>query len=189
MFKDLVTKCRTYRRFHEEAKIPTEDLRELVNLARLTPSTSNSQALKFRLCNTQEETDKVFDTLGWAGALPEWDGPEKGERPSAYIVILCDLALGKNKLYDDGITAQTMMLGAVEKGYGGCILGNVQRSRLADALGIDPSLYSIDLVLALGKPKEEVIIVPVKDDGNIRYYRGENQVHYVPKRALDDLIV
>lgn len=189
MFKDLVTKCRTYRRFYEDVKIPTDDLKELVSFARLTPSTSNSQALKFRLCNTPAETDKVYDTLGWAGALQEWDGPEKGERPSAYIVILCDLSLEKNKLYDDGITAQTMMLGAVEKGYGGCILGNVQRSRLTEILGINPSLYSIELVLALGKPKEEVVIVPVKDDGDIRYYRDENQVHYVPKRALDDLIV
>jgi len=121
--------------------------------------------------------------------LPDWDGPQKGERPSAYIIILCDLSLGKNKLYDDGITAQTIMLGAVEKGYGGCILGNVQRSNLAEALSIDPSLYSIDLVLALGKPKEEVVIVPMKEDGDTRYYRDENQVHYVPKRALDDIII
>lgn len=189
MLKDLVTKCRTIRRFYEDAKISTEDLKELVDLARLTPSTANSQALKFRLCNTPEEAEKVFDTLGWAGALPDWDGPEKGERPSAYIIILCDLSLGKNKLYDDGIAAQTIMLGAVEKGYGGCILGNVQRTRLAESLHIDPSLYSVDLVLALGKPKEEVVIVPVKEDGDTRYYRDENQVHYVPKRDLDDLIV
>jgi nitroreductase len=189
MFKDLITKCRSYRRFYEEIKIPTEDLKGLVSLARLTPSTSNSQALKYRLCNTPEETDKVYETLGWAGALPEWDGPEKGERPSAYIVILCDLSLGKNKLYDDGIAAQTMMLGAVEMGYGGCILGNVQRNRLAEVLGIDSALYSIDLVLALGKPKEEVVIVPIKEDGDIRYYRDENQVHYVPKRGLEDLLV
>lgn len=189
MLKDLVTRCRSFRRFHEDVKISTEELKELVDLARLTPSTANSQALKFRLCNTPEETEKVFDTLGWAGALPDWDGPEKGERPSAYIIILCDLSIGKNKLHDDGIVAQTIMLGAVEKGYGGCMLGNVQRSRLAEALQIDTEKYSIDLVLALGKPKEEVVLVPVKEDGDVRYYRDENQVHYVPKRRLEDLIV
>ncbi len=189
MLKDLVAKCRTYRRFYEEETISTETLRELVDLARLTASTANSQALKFRLCNTPEERAKVFETLGWAGALPDWDGPVEGERPAAYIIILCDLSLGKNKLHDDGITAQTMMLGAVEKGYGGCMLGNVQRSRLAEALNIDPSRYSIDLVLALGKPKEEVVIVPVKEDGDIRYYRDENMVHYVPKRELNDIIL
>ncbi|WP_077612716.1 nitroreductase family protein [Clostridium sp. Marseille-P2415] len=189
MLKDLVFKCRTYRRFYEDVAISMKDLRDLVDLARLTASTANSQALKFRLCNTPEDNAKVFDTLGWAGALPDWDGPGEGERPSAYIIILCDLSLGKNKLYDDGVAAQTMMLGAVEKGYGGCILGNVQRTRLAEALHIDPSRYSIDLVLALGKPKEEVVIVPVKEDGDIRYYRDENQVHYVPKRELDAIIV
>lgn len=189
MLKDLVFKCRTYRRFYEDVAISMKDLRDLVDLARLTASTANSQALKFRLCNTPEDNAKVFDTLGWAGALPYWDGPGEGERPSAYIIILCDLSLGKNKLYDDGVAAQTMMLGAVEKGYGGCILGNVQRTRLAEALHIDPSLYSIDLVLALGKPKEEVVIVPVKENGDTRYYRDENQVHYVPKRELDAIIV
>ncbi|WP_367568289.1 nitroreductase family protein [Lacrimispora sp.] len=188
MLKDLVTKCRTYRRFYEEESISLEDLRDLVDLARLTPSSANSQALKFRLCNTPEENAKVFHTLSWAGALSEWKGPEEGERPSAYIVILCDLSLGKNKLYDDGITAQTMMLGAVEKGYGGCILATVQREKLARALGIDISRYSVDLVLALGKPKEEVVLVPMKEDGDVRYYRDENQVHYVPKRELDDII-
>lgn len=189
MLKDLVTKCRTYRRFYEEETISTETLRELVDLARLTASTANSQALKFKICNTPEENEKVFKTLGWAGALPDWDGPKEGERPSAYVVILCDLSLGKNKLHDDGIAAQTIMLGAVEKGYGGCMLGNVQRSRLAESLGIDTTCCSIDLVLALGKPKEEVVIVPVKEDGDICYYRNENMVHYVPKRALDDILV
>lgn len=189
MLKDLVTKCRSYRRFYESEPISTKDLRDLVDLARITASAANSQALKFRLCNTQEDNAKVFETLAWAGALPDWAGPEEGERPSAYIIILCDLSLGKNKLYEDGITAQTMMLGAVEKGYGGCMMGNVQRSRLAESLQIDPSRYSIELVLALGKPKEEVVIVSVKEDGDIRYYRDENQVHYVPKRALEDIIV
>lgn len=189
MLKELVSKCRTYRRFYQETPIPEEDLLELIDLARLTASTANSQALKFRISHTTEENALIFDTLGWAGALPDWDGPEEGERPSAYIVILCDLSLGKNKLIDDGIAAQTIMLGAVEKGYGGCMLGNVRRSQLAEALGIDTSLYSVDLVLALGKPKEEVVIVPVKEDGSVTYYRDENQIHYVPKRALKDIIM
>lgn len=189
MLKELVTKCRTFRRFYEAEAISMKDLKELVDLARLTASAANSQALRFRLCNTPGEAAKVFPALSWAGALPDWNGPEEGERPSAYIIILCDLSIGKNKLYDDGIAAQTIMLGAVEKGYGGCILASVQRSHLAEALSIDPSRYSIDLVLALGKPKEEVVIVPVKENGDTRYYRDENQVHYVPKRELEDIII
>ena len=97
--------------------------------------------------------------------------------------------MGKNKLVDTGIVAQTMMLGAVEKGYGGCMLANIQRSRLAENFGIDKERYMIQLVLALGKPKEEVKVVPVREDGKVTYYRDENQVHYVPKRALKDVML
>lgn len=188
MLKDLVAKNRSYRRFYEEP-ISAETLKDLVSLARITPSTANSQALKFCLVNTPEENATVFRTLGWAGALPDWDGPEDGERPSAYIIILCDQTLGKNKMTDDGIAAQTIMLGAVEKGLGGCMLANINRSELAKALGIDTERYTIDLVLALGKPKESVVLVEMPESGDPRYYRDENQVHYVPKRSLEDLII
>ena len=188
MLKDLVAKNRSYRRFYEEP-ISTETLKELVALARIIPSTANSQALKFYLVNTSKENEKVFRSLSWAGALPDWNGPEAGERPSAYIIILCDQTLGKNKMTDDGIAAQTMMLGAVEKGLGGCILANINRSELAESLGIDTEHYTIDLVLALGKPKESVVLVDMPESGDYRYYRDENQIHYVPKRSLEELII
>ena len=96
--------------------------------------------------------------------------------------------MGPKRAIESGITAQTMMLGAVEKGYGGCMLGSVQRAKLAETLGIDQERYSIELVLALGKPKEEVKVVPVGENGDITYYRDENQVHYVPKRSLEDVL-
>lgn len=189
MLKDLVAKCRTYRRFYEEEKLSVEDLKDIVDTARLTGSTANTQALKFRIVTKEEETKKVFDALWWAGALSDWEGPDEGERPSAYILIVCDLGIAKNKLIDDGIAAQTMMLAAAEKGYGGCIIGNFKRSVVADVLGIDQSEYSLDLILALGKPKEQVKIVPIGEDKSTTYYRDENQVHYVPKRSLDELLI
>ncbi len=187
--KKLVENCRSYRRFFENDRIGEENLKELVDLARLTASTANSQALKYRLVFTEEECEKLFPCIGWAGALPDWDGPEKGERPSGYIVICCDLRLGKNKMWDNGITAQTMMLGAVEKGFGGCMIASFKREKAAEILGIDQEKYSLDLLLALGKPKEKVVMVPVREDGDIRYYRDEEQVHYVPKRSLEDVLL
>ncbi len=187
--RELAERCRSYRRFEEEERIGEENLKDLVDLARLTASAANAQALKFRLVFTEEECEKLFPCIAWAGALPDWDGPEKGERPSGYIVICCDLHLGKNKLWDDGITAQTMMLGAVEKGFGGCMIGSFKHEEAAQVLGIDQESYSLDLILALGKPKEEVVLVPVKEDGDVRYYRDENQVHYVPKRALEEILL
>ncbi len=189
MLKDLVYNCRSYRRFYEDVRISDEELKGLVDLARMTASTANSQALKFKVVNSPEENALVFPTLGWAGALPQWDGPEEGERPGAYIIIVEDSTLGRNKLTDVGITAQTILLGAVEKGYGGCMLANVKRDALAEALGIDAERYVIRLVLALGKPKEEVKVVPVGDSGDVKYYRDENQVHYVPKRGLEEILL
>ena len=189
MLKELVYRCRSYRRFYEDARISKQELRELADLARMTASTANSQALKYRLVEQEEECRKVFDTLGWAAALPDWAGPEEGERPSAYIVVLCDQTLGKNKQIDVGIVSQTMMLGAAEKGYGGCMLATVKRPELAEALGLDLERFTVELVLALGKPKEEVRVVPVGPDGSVKYYRDENQVHYVPKRSLEDILV
>lgn len=189
MFKDLVLKNRSYRRFDESQKISIEELTEIASLGRIVPSTANSQALKFMLVNSPKDNAAVFSTLGWAGKLKDWNGPEVGERPTAYIILLCDLSLGKNKFTDDGIIAQTMLLGAVEKGYGGCMLGNIKRSELAQNLHIDTEKYSIDLVIALGKPIEEVILEDVSPAHGIDYYRDANKKHHVPKRTLDDLII
>ena len=187
--KELVSQCRSYRRFYEEERIEESVLKELADLARMTASTANSQALVYRLVFEQEECRKLFPCIAWAGALPDWSGPEEGERPSAYMVICCDQTLGKNKMWDDGIAAQTIMLGAAEKGLGGCMIASFQRKEAAQILGIDLERYSLDLILALGKPKEKVVVVPLEKDGDVRYYRDENQVHYVPKRKLEDILL
>lgn len=188
MLKGLLVKSRSYRRFEQDYNIEYSELAELVELARYVPSTVNSQPLKFKIVNTPEENAKVFDCLAWAGLLKDWGGPAEGERPSAYIIILCDLSVGSDKRYDDGICAQTIMLGAAEKGLGGCMFGSIKREKLAENLEIDREKYSIDLVLALGKPVEEVKIVDLPKSGSTAYYRDENATHYVPKRSLEALI-
>lgn len=189
MIKDLVIKSRSYRRFYENETVSYDKLKEIVEIARYVPSTVNSQPLKFMLVNDEEGNEKVFSTLAWAGLLKEWHGPEKGERPSAYIVILGDLSVGKNKHLDVGITAQTMMLGAADMGLGGCMFGSIQREKLASLFDIDTEKFSIELVLALGKPKEDVRIVDLPENGSTAYYRDDNGIHYVPKRSVDELII
>nr|NQU92684.1 nitroreductase family protein [Bacteroidota bacterium] len=89
---------------------------------------------------------------------------------------------------DQGIAAQSILLGAVDKGLGGCIIGSIKRELLREMLNIDPML-EILLVIALGKPKEQVVIEKMNQDDNIKYWRDENGIHHVPKRNLDDLIV
>ncbi len=187
-FRDLVMKNRSYRRFDENIPIPKNTLISLVELARYCPSSANMQALKFYISSEKPETDKVFSTLKFAGYLKEWEGPVEGERPTAYVVIVGDLRIRKQFANDAGIAAQTIMLGAVEKGYGGCIMAAIQRKDLGEILNL-PDYFEILLVLALGVPIENVVIEDVGLDGNIQYYRDSQEVHHVPKRSLDELIL
>lgn len=188
-FRELVRESRSRRRFDENVRMSEEQLRELVDLARLCPSTGNRQVHKFKLVTEREDCAKVFAQLGWAAALKDWPGPSEGERPAAYILILCDQTLAKELPMDDGIMAQTMLLGATAMGFGGCMFGSVKREALAEALGIDSTRYHIAHVLALGKPIEQVVITDVGPEGNTNYYRDAAGVHYVPKRSLAELIV
>jgi len=188
MLKDLVLKNRSYRRFHEEFAITRETLRELVDLARLSSSGANRQPLKYILSCDRQKNALIFPTLTWAVQLKDWGGPKEGERPSAYIIILGDTEISPTANIDHGIAAQSIMLGATEKGLGGCMIASVKKDILRAALKIPPR-YEILLVLALGKPKEKVVIEPVKPDGDTKYWRDSEGVHHVPKRALDDIII
>jgi nitroreductase len=163
-------------------------LEELVDLARLSASGANLQPLKYILACEPQMNAEIFPCLGWAAYLKEWPGPEPGERPAAYIVILGDTAISKEFGVDHGIAGQSLLLGAREKGLAGCMLGTINRKDLREILNIESHL-KILLVLAIGKPKEEVVIETVGPDGNIRYWRDEAAVHHVPKRSLQEIIV
>lgn len=184
---ELVLKNRSYRRFYGEYLLDRDVLFELLDLARLSSSGANLQSLKYLLSTEPESNARIFATLGWAGYLKEWDGPEEGERPSGYIVVLFDQKIAKTPFWDHGIAAQSIMLGAVERGLGGCMFGNIHKDELRASLGIEDHL-EILLVIALGKPKEDVRLVPLRPDGDVKYYRDAHGVHYVPKRALNDII-
>ena len=131
--------------------------------------------------------EKVFNTLAWAGYLKEWIGPEEGERPTAYIVILKDKSLMKALSLDDGIVAQTICLGAADKGIGTCMIGSIKREELKGILNINDD-FDISLVIALGYPNENIIIEDIKD-GNFKYWRDEKENHYVPKRPFEEIII
>lgn len=185
---ELVRKSRSIRRFEQEHKISSEALHHLVGLARFAPTGSNQQPLKFWLSNTDAMNAAIFENLAWAGALKDWSGPAVGERPAAYILILGDLSIKRYFGIDPGIAAQTIMLGAAEMGLGGCMLASFKAKSLEQALQL-PEQYEIQLVLALGKPAETVVTEPLGAEGSTVYYRDAEDVHHVPKRSLDDLIV
>ncbi len=188
MIRDLVIANRSCRRFYQEVAIEGETLRELVDLARLSASASNKQPLKYILCCDSQKNALIFPCLGWAGALKDWPGPSEGERPSAYIIILGDTEISEAFGCDHGIAAQSILLGAREKGLGGCMHGSAEKDELHKALDIPPR-YEILLVLSLGKPKEKVVLETIGPDGDFNYWRDSDDVHHVPKRRLDDIII
>ena len=152
------------------------------------PIATFSASLKYILSATDELNDKIFPTLSWAGYIKDWNGPEQGERPSAYIILLGDKDLANSFQYDAGIACQSILLGASERGLGGCIIGSIKKDALRESMNIPESL-EIVLVIALGKPVEQVLIADVDTDGDIKYWRDENDVHHVPKRGLSELII
>ena len=187
MIKDLIKKNRSIRRFKKGFKISEKTLKELIGLARLSASAANLQPLKFVLSWDENKNKKIFPNTKWAGYLQNWDVPSEDEKPSAYIIILGDTAITKSFGCDHGIAAQNILLGAREKGLGGCIVGALKRKALHQNLGI-PSRYEILLAIALGKPNEKVII-ETACNGEIKYWRDEQDVMHVPKRPLEELIL
>lgn len=186
--KELIIRNRSIRRFIEENRIGRKTLIDLIELARYSASGRNAQPLKYYLSSSKEKNDLIFPTLTWAGFLLDWPGPAKGERPAAYIVVLLDKDISDIYYCDDGIAMQNILLGAVEKGLGGCILRAINKKVLRKELKI-PDRFEILDVVALGEPAEKVVVEDIAESGDFKYYRDSEGVHHVPKRGVDELIV
>ena len=186
MLYDLIRKTRSFRRFHEEEAVSIETMRNLVDLARLGGSARNLQPLKYILINNPVMNAKIFTHLAWAGYLEDWPGPTEGERPAAYIVCLLDTRLSLEANCDLGIATQNILLGATEKGLGGCRIASFSPG-LKDILALDDHLRIL-MVVALGMPAEKIVLDEYQPDSDIKYWRDAGQVHHVPKRSLDEVI-
>lgn len=189
--QEIIAKTRTFRRFVQKEAISTTILHELIDLARMGGSARNGQPWQYMVVNTPELCAKIFPYLAWAGYLPEWPGPVEGERPSAYVLCL----LNKKRLrgtvaeaqFDLGVATQNLLLGAMEKRIGGCRIGAFN-PKVAELFAM-PEHLSLSLVIALGKPRETVIVEECKNDEDIRYWRDEHGVHHVPKRSIKSCLV
>ena len=188
VIEDLIRKNRSCRRFYQNHPLDPDLLKDLVNLARLSASGANRQPLVYILCGDPDVNEDIFSCLGWAAYLKDWPGPEEGERPPGYIIILGDTQVSTDFGVDHGIAAQSILLGAREKGLAGCMIATINRKRIGKIFNLDDR-YEVLLVIALGEPRETVVIEAVPPDGDIRYWRDEKNVHHVPKRDSRDIIL
>jgi nitroreductase len=188
--EELVRKNRSYRGYDESVSVTSEQLYRLLSCVRLTPSSTNLQPLKFLVTNTPEENAKIFPYTKWAGKLSHLHLPYEGHRPTAYVVIFIDRTIAQNPtpfLKDVGIAAQTLLLGAVEQGLGGIMIGSFDHDAILKEFSL-PDTLQPELVVALGKP-DETIVLEDAEGGEVSYYRDAQDVHHVPKRPLEELIL
>jgi len=186
--KELILKTRSYRRFYENVTISKKDLLSFIDLARLSASAKNMQPLKYIISNDKETNNKIFPNLKWAGFLENWDGPPVGERPSAYIIMLLDTSITENNYCDHGIATQSILLGASEKNFGGCIIAAINKNNIRKIFNIEKK-YKILQIISLGFPKENIILTELKSNNNYMYYRDKKNNHYVPKRQLREIVL
>lgn len=189
-FASTVRSCRSYRRFDEGEPVPEALLVALVDLARTTASGANRQPLRYRIVNSSAECARVFPLLRWAAALKDWAGPEPGEHPTGYVVI-CDAGHGATTAVDEGIAAQTIVLGATQAGFGGCMLHAFDKAGVMAELGLEAVGVKPLMVVALGRPAEDVRLEPLSEspDGSTNYWRDADGGHHVPKRSLEDVLI
>ena len=191
MFLDLVKQARSHRGFRQDRKVTRQELEHLVECARFAPAARNDQVLKYYLAEKPETVAAIQPLTKWAGALAELHLPRKGAEPVAYIVICLDGSLAENPApyqRDVGIVAQTMLLAAAEMGLNGCMIGSFAAGELREKLGL-PETIKPQLLLALGEGTDRIVITDVGEDGSTTYYRDAEDIHYVPKRTLEQLIL
>ncbi|PLX21146.1 MAG: nitroreductase [Salinivirgaceae bacterium] len=184
---DLIKNTRSYRIFDETFKVSKSDLNDMVNCARLGSSGRNQQSLKYITVHDNKIGTQVFSMLKWAGYLKNWNRPSVGERPTGYIIVLNDKKISENHFCDDGIALQNMMLCATSKGLGSCIIASVNKKALSELLELSDD-FQILYVLAIGKPAEEIVLEEMTEN-NHKYWRDEQDIHHVPKRSLDEVII
>ncbi len=181
---DLLAKNRSHRGFDNKFTVREDQLRSIVEVNRLIPSARNQQVLRFRMV-LADESHLVLPHIRLGGALPELHLPFEGQEPRAFVIICSTEAESKYVDMDLGIAAQSMLLRAVEMGLNGICIGAFDKVALREAFALP---YEPLLVLAIGRGAERIQIVDIRADEEHTYYRRDD-VHFVPKVCLEDLII
>ena len=189
MLKDLLKSNRSYRSYDFSHKIDTTTLLDIVDHVRFAPSSANMQPLKYIVVNNEDLVIGMEAQIKLAMLLTDIQLPPPNGGPSAYIVVCQDSNISKNSApfhIDVGIVSHTILLAAAEKNYGGCMIGNFNKTEVSKLLSLNNTLQPC-LVIALGKVNETVQLDDLVDGDSTHYYRQDG-IHHVPKRQLKDIV-
>ncbi|MBQ3124455.1 MAG: nitroreductase family protein [Clostridia bacterium] len=184
---NFIKSRRTIRKFKQD-RLTKEQLAKYIDTARVAPSAANIQPLKYVAVVSREMTEKMFPLVKWAGYLAPMYNPKEGERPTAYVVVCADTTIRKSGYdMDIGAAVENMMLCALADNVGACWMASIDRDGIRKLLDI-PETLEISCVVALGylaeTPKEAEV-----ENGDIKYYLGESDTLYVPKRAMSEIVI
>jgi len=184
--KTLIQDSRTTRRFKKDAIVNFEDLKEILDLARITSSAKNMQPIKYILVTNKDSVERLTQTAKWAAHLKDWNQKED-EKPSAFILMLNDQMIDGFPMFDAGASFTAISLAAKAKGLATCPMASIDKE-LCKELFVIPDCYDVMIGIAVGVGAENIELVDTKElDTN--YYRLEDETHCVPKRTLEQIIV
>lgn len=181
----LLTRNRSYRGYDKKVVVTRDTLSKIVAVNAKTPSARNQQVLRFKLVTRDNGAEKVLENIKLGGALPELHLPFPGTEPEAFIIVCSTVAENKLVDIDLGISAQSMLLRAVEMGLNGIIIGAFNKAAITKEFGLELEPL---LIIAIGKGAEEIRLKPISEGEDQKYYREEG-VQYVPKLRAEELIL
>ncbi len=184
---ELLTQTRTCRRFAGEP-LSAAFLANLVDCARISPCARNQQVLRFATVCDPHTCEQLNSLVVLGGALKPEQKAREHQHPRGFIVIMGPEKKDEFMMMDLGIAAQSIHLAASEAGIASCMIIVMNRKKVSELLKV-PDGLEIYMIIALGKADEQHRIVAPRADGGITYYRDENDVHCVPKRALEDILI
>lgn len=184
MLNTLLLKNRSCRGYDGSFIVRDDQLRSIVDVNTRIPSARNAQALRFRVVN-HTQAARMLPLIRLGSALPDLHLPMPGTEPNAYIIICSTVPENKFLYIDLGISAQSMLLRAVELGLAGICIGAFDKEAVKRefALELEPLL-----ILAIGRSAEDIRLVDISPEESHSYYRKDG-VHYVPKLRIDDIII
>ncbi len=190
---DAVKSRRTIRKFKQDP-VPSEDIKKIIDCARLAPYGANLQPLKFAVITDENDRKNLYPLIKYAAYLTDWN-PSFEECPPVYIAVLTDTSLkaADKSECDCGAAVMSMWLEAEELGLGSCWLGAIDRNKIKEKImklkkqTSHSNVIIVSYMLGLGYPAQSGETFDMKDD--IKYYFDENGNVHVPKRTLDEIIV
>lgn len=181
----LLLRTRSCRGYDPSFVVRADQLRKIIAVNTLTPSSGNRQLLRFRPV-LADEADCVLPHIRMGAALPDLHLPFPGTEPRAFVVICTTLPESPLIDIDAGIAAQSMLLQATEIGLSGLCIAAFDKARIRETLALPCEPL---LVLAFGRGAERIELTEARAGDSLRYYRTAEGTHCVPKLGLEELLL